>query len=197
MIKWIKELFKNKEVSNIRTAKHPDVAPNVEFAFECNGVKYYRYKKDYDISVGRFKFIDAFLYEVEIRMDLRTLTSYIETIEKHIDGAKGTINLGKAWQIIHAMKTRTKDLGWSPETVKRLASVIFFDDTEDLTTYDMEYGKKKIEFWEKSDKYAFFLTMPISELLGLTNTSEIALRTYIQQAEAVIKDLTLEPENQS
>jgi hypothetical protein len=191
LLKFLKNLFtKQKEVPfNIN---HPDVANNIEFAFKCGGRSYYRFKSDYLMPVGRYKMVDAYLHEAELRMNLKTLNNYLDEIEKSLNGSKGVVNIGKAFQLLHNMRTRTKDLGFEPQTIKRLASVVYFDDTEDLREYNREHCEAKIKFWEKHDCYDFFLTRPIDELLNVKGISEESLRKYIQEAEAIIKDLTSE-----
>src|SRR5690349_12219217 len=145
MIKWIKKLFTKKQKKALYNIHHPDMAGNVEFAFECKGIKYYRATKDFILPTGRYKWVDATLSEVDIRMTLPTLRAYIGKLKKYLDGSNG-INLGEAWKIIYAMETRC-ELAFEPETVRRLASVTYFDETEDLRDYDQEYAQKKIKFW--------------------------------------------------
>ena len=197
---WLKQLFKKKEkpVEGLYNIHHPDIAPLIEVAFECGGVTYYRMKEEREFNhrVGRYKFINAYTAEAEIRMSIKTLQDYIKELKKHLDGARGNINLDKAFRVIHAMETRA-ELAFEPGTIKRLASVVYFDETEDLRDFDEDYGRKKIELWEKHDCYAFFLTRPMNELLNLQGISLGSLKKYIQEAESVIKSLTLEQPNPS
>lgn len=200
MINWIKSLFKSKPKDPPFNLHHPDVAPNVEFAFEAGPTfkkrKYYRVKDDYRLPTGRYKWVDAFLYESELRMDLNTMNKYLDEMEKNLDGGKGAINLSKAFQVIWAMRSRTK-LMFEPATIKRLASVVYFDETEDLSDYDQEYCEAKVKFWEKHGCYDFFLTRPIVELLNLKGISVESLKIYMKEAEQVLKDLTFAPEKAS
>lgn len=196
MINYFKSLFKKKPQEGLYNIYHPEMAEKTEFAFEVDGVKYYRMKKDVIMPVGRYKWVDATLNEVDIRMTLPVLKAYIKELKTNLDGSKGVINLAKAFQQIYAMETRC-ELAFEPETVRRLASVVYFDDTEDLRDYDQEYAQKKIEFWQKKKIYTYFLTKPIAELLNLSEVSETYLVTYIKEAEQILKDLTLERESQS
>jgi hypothetical protein len=88
-------------------------------------------------------------------------------------------------------------LAFEPASVQRLASVLFFDETEDLRSYDRKYGQEKIDFWEKNNVLDFFLTMPIVELLGLKNISQTSLEEYIQEAQLILQDLTLDLQSPS
>jgi hypothetical protein len=191
MIKWIRSLFQRKEPPfNIN---HPDMQGRYEFAFEAGPLfrktKYYRAVKDYMLPVGRYKFIDARLYAAELKMNLKTLGDYMDVLEKHLDGSKGVVTLSKAFEVIWAIRSRI-NLGFEPETIKNLAAVVYFDETEILNDFDEEYGNKKIKFWDQYDCLSFFLTMPMSELLNLTDTSEESLREYIAKASEIIKDLS-------
>jgi hypothetical protein len=175
---------------------HPDIAPNIEIAFECGGVKYYRFKEgEFKIPVGRHKFVEAYLHQAEMRMDVDTLNRYLDEIDKNLDVGK----LSKVAVASYAIRSRAK-MGFEPETIERLASVVYFDDTEDLTDYKPEYGTHKIDLWKKKDFLGFFLTRPIDELYGLKGISEESLKNYIQQIEVskkIIEDLMLDPSQKS
>jgi len=184
-------LFK-KKVHKKNTIHDPDFAPFIEPAFKFLSTQYYRFKKDSDTPYGRYKWISTFLHEVELRMDLKTLQGYIDYIKKHISGEKGKINLGEVSVTIAKMETRMA-LHFDVETAKKLASVIYFDEDEDLTTYDRQKGREKMDAWGKDLKVMdFFLTKPMRELLGLNDISETALTDYISQQVEIIKALTSE-----
>lgn len=203
---FFSKLFKSKPKEPPFNIHHPDLADKIEFAFECgptlNKRKFYRMKadvnetNDFRLPTGRYKWIDAFLAEVNLRMTVGTLIAYLNELEKNLDGTKGVVNLGKAFQIIYSIRTRT-NLGFDPQLVKTLASIVYFDESEDLSDYDKDYCDKKIKYWERHDCYDFFLTRPIAELCNLNNSSVTHLKTYIQTATQIIKDLTLEPEKVS
>lgn len=170
---------------------HPDIAPHIEVAFECGGISYYRFKEgEFKIPVGRHKFVEAYLHQANMRMDIETLERYLDEIDKHLDTGK----LSKVAIASYAIRSRCK-MGFEPETIERLASVVYFDQTEDLSDYKPEYGAHKIELWKKKDFLGFFLTRPIDELYGLKGISEESLRSYMTQIEVskkIIEDLMLD-----
>lgn len=187
---FIKALFSQERAHKKNTIHDVDFAGFVEPAFMLLSTQYYRFKKDSDTPYGRYKWISTFLQEVELRMDLKTLNAYLDDIEKNISGGKGVINLTKVAESIAKMRTRTA-LHFDVETAKKLASVIYFDEDEDLTTYDLAKGREKMDAWGKDLKTMdFFLTKPMRELLGLSDISEIALADYINQQVEIIKALT-------
>jgi hypothetical protein len=198
MSNWFNNIFKKKEQPfNIY---HPDMQESIEFAFEAGPafrkVKYYRAKKDIQLPVGRYKWIDARLYEAELRMNINTLNAYMDTLEKYLGGSTGAVVLSKAFEVIWAIRTRL-NLAFEPETIERLAAVVFFDETEILNDFDEAYGEKKIKFWKEHNVNTFFLTTPISELLNLIDISETSLREYIRNSQEVLKDLTFVAQPQS
>jgi hypothetical protein len=170
---------------------HDDVKHKVELAFQAAGRKYYRFIDDHQIPVGRYKYIYAILKEVDLRMNLETLKSYVAEIKKALNGGdkKNLVSMESLWRITLNLESRIS-LAFEPASVQRLASVIFFDETEDLRTYDRKYGQDKITFWEENNVMDFFLTMPIVALLGLNGISQTSLEEYIQEANLLLQDLT-------
>lgn len=196
MLKWLKSLFKRRTKELPHNLNHPEYCERVEEAFECQGVTYYRMKHEFHLPAGRYKFLDAALMEVDMRMTLPMLVAYLDKIEAALNGKGGTIKLSDISVIVHNMRTHA-NLGFHPETVRRLAAIIYFDDTEDLRDYDHEYGTKKIEAWNSDGKLSFFLTRPIVELLNLQDTSVESLERFIRLQEEIIKELTSDPQTPS
>lgn len=193
MIKRLKAFFK-PEKEPAFNIHHPDIAHKIVFAFECAGKKYYRFGNkeegiEMDMPAGRYKFYLAFLEEFQLHMTLETLGKYLDQLEKALSGGKGQINIGDAWETVIKMRSRVK-LGFDPDTVKRLASVTFFDETEDLSDYDRGYNEQKMALWDKHDNLGFFLRTPIKELCGLSGISLTDLTEYMNQMVEVIKDLS-------
>lgn len=183
--RWTKK--KDPDFFNVHHAKYVN---EVETAFETGGIQYYRMKEEVKMPYGRYKHVSAALYEVNLRMDLATLKGYIKAIMENIDGSRDKINLIKVGQLLLNMESRI-ELQFTPETAKRLASIVYFDETEDLTDFDDVYAKKKLAIWEREGGHDFFLTKPMDELLGLKGISPDSLTEFIKVAEEVIKESTL------
>lgn len=173
-------------------AEHPDIAPIIEEAFEAGGTTYHRFKEEKLIPTGRYKYIYMHLKEVDMRMNIETLRAYVKEFKNLLNGSgsKKIIEIGELWKLIINLESRVT-LAFEPASVERLAAVIYFDDTEDLSTYDRKYGQKKIEHWKKHDVVDFFLTKPIGELLGLSGISITSLQDYIlPETLSIIEELT-------
>lgn len=173
---------------------NPAIADKIEFAFECGGIKFFHFSDDFRIPTGRYKWIMNYLREVDLRCDLDTMKKDVTDAIAWLDGSKkGTISITNAGIILNKILGRL-NLAFEPETIKRLASVTYFDDTEDLSDFDQNKGKEKIELWEKHKSLDFFLTKPMSELLGLKNISQESLLVYIKQTQEIIRELnSLQP----
>lgn len=169
---------------------HPDLKHKIEVAFTVGERKFYRFIEDHDIPTGRYKYIYAALREADLRMSQETLVKFIKAMREELEGGqkRNRIDLGNIWKLVLNLESRCV-LPWEPASVKRLSAVIFFDETEDLKTYDKMKGLQKVEFWEKNNVKDFFLTKPIVELFGLRNISPTSLEEYIQTTEEMIKDL--------
>lgn len=179
------------------TVYHPSLEGQTEVAFEVNLIKFYRFKEEYRHPTGRYKYVYKYIKEHELAMTRETLAEYVKHLKVCLNGgSKGqSINIGEAWRLLHNMDTRIA-LPFDPENIKRLASVVYFTDSEDLSTFDAEEGQRKIRIWEENNVHDFFLTRPIAELLHLNNSSIISLEEYLKTASGILKELTLEPQTQ-
>jgi len=67
----------------------------------------------------------------------------------------------------------------------KLATVLYFDETEDITTYNYQYGVAKAKHWAEShDIPDFFLKLPILNFLPSLQDWEQNLAT-LMRAEAI------------
>jgi hypothetical protein len=169
----------NDKVWNIH---HPELSDKIEPAFKSAGVQYYNFTKDTQIRTGRYMILQNFLQEVYFRMSLERLKLYLDKITGNLNGTQGVINIGNALELLTQMKHLT-DMAFEPDTVYRLASVIYFDDNEDLRTWDKGINDKKIKAWKENATLDFFYGRPFQELTGLKNISETDLRRYLERWE--------------
>jgi len=185
----LKRLFKrDNEVMNIY---HKELDGKTEPAFKADGVQYYRFVKDIEMYWGRYMFMQTFLYEQNLRMTVELLEKYMDKMEKALNPVKGVIELGKVYQVIGQIKSRCA-LGFEVETTYRLASILYFDDTEDLHTYDKPYNDKKIESWRGAKMVDFFYHKPMTEFLNLSHLLPADLQTFMEQQKGILEDLIYE-----
>ena len=191
--KKIKRFISKSEAYNLY---HADFDQKIEAAFVCKGVTYYRFKKDYDMPVGRYKWVANTLNEVNMRMTSEMLLQYIDQLMNILSGKKGKVDLTEAVILLTKMKSHAL-LEFNVATVERLATVIYFDDTELLNTYDRDKGRQKIAQWRAANNVDFFMMKPIGELLKLKDFSINSFQEYVNWQRETFEILTSEPLNQS
>jgi hypothetical protein len=79
-------------------------------------------------------------------------------------------------------------LGLMPlsDSIYKMASVIFFDDSESPYSYDFEYNKSKIEEWKQSgETLDFFLSRLSTELIPSLQPATGNAKTYFQVTEKI------------
>lgn len=165
---------------------HPELADKVEYSFTAGGIKYYSFKKDAEVRAGRYIIIANMLQEVNFKMDPEMLKTYIKQIRSEIDGSKGQINIGNALEFLGHMRELT-NLSFESETIYRLASAVYFDDTERLNEWDPKHNEQKIRGWREDGTLDFFYMRPFSELIGLKGISQEDLRDSLEKS-AKLKD---------
>lgn len=192
-----KNFFRKETIEPAFNIYHPDIADQIELAFEVGGKKFYRFADQYKMPTGRYKYIVAATREVDMRMSIELLKEYMNNLKTCLKGEKGKVDLETAWKTLFNIETRIS-LAFEPDTVKKLASVCYFTDSEILTTWDkVKDGSEKVKFWDKHNCLDFFLTRPISELLRLSDSSLTSLETYLSQVYPILEELNSAPPTQS
>lgn len=170
---------------------HPKFAKDIEFAFEAGGIKYYCFRADSDVRYGRYIVLQAFLQEYHLRVDLDTLRGNIKKIKGWLNPpvnkeGQGTLQLGKALELLEIMEQRA-NIAFEPDTVYRLASVLYFDESEILSAYDKKYNEEKIALWKETETVDFFFHKLFKESTRLTVTSKEDLLNYLRLVPALTK----------
>lgn len=182
----IKKFFKrNVNKTNIY---HPDFEDKIETSFVAGGKQYYRFTRESVMPWGRYMIMQDYLAAQALRLTPELLKKYMANLKKVLNGSKGVIELGNAFKIVGQIESRL-ELAFETETTYKLASVLFFDDSEDLYKYDKAYNDKKIAAWKEAKSVDFFYTMPMSGFLGLSDSSPADLRTFMGAQKGIIEDL--------
>jgi hypothetical protein len=187
------KLIGKKIGSDFHNVYHPEFADKVEPAFEANGKQYFRFIRETSIPWSRYMVLQTFLHEQSLRIDMELLQGYINMMKKALNpSAKtGVVDMSTVHKIIGQIGSRC-ELAFETETTYRLASVMYFDDQEDLYSYDKGHNEKKIQSWKEAGTVDFFYTRPMSELLGLSDLTHQDLRTYMAQSQEILRYLTIE-----
>lgn len=183
-----RNLFRKRFRSRLLDGKYKVIE-----AFQLGGTTYYMFDQTAEVPTGRMLAALAIYSEMEMKVDKAYLELHTKAMEKLLSDPK-KINVMYIAQLNLNLKERL-ELMPLPDFVYKLASVIFFDETESPYSYSFEYNKKKIEEWKKSgDTLDFFLSRLSSELIPSLKPATGNSKMFFQVAEQVagihLTDLT-------
>lgn len=152
-------------------------------AFEHGGHKYYQFENAFDMSTGRGINALTFLEEFNMRVTREYLEKHIKAIELLLIGPKIQIaEIG----IIHRNLKERLDLASFPDHIYKLASVLFFDESESPFSYDMNYNRKKMAAWRADPgMLPFLVQVPLKDMMQFSNMPGENLKTFFNVADAV------------
>jgi hypothetical protein len=125
-------------------------------------------------------FINAHLEELNQRLTNEDLIALCEKAQLYLGGINGTINIGKVAVLVQEIQNRASILP-DPKIYMRLASIVYFDETESLDGYEYAHNDKKIKDWEEEGDLGFFLREPMKSLLPQEIQSEDGFQAYFQK----------------
>lgn len=153
---------------------------SIKEAFELGGVMYYEMENLYNLPYLRGCEALTFYEELRHKCDSDYLKKHCEAKKKLRSNPK-QIDLGAMFQLDQHLEERLTMIP-HPDMIYKLASVVFFDSSENPTVYDHAYGQKKIKFWkEHQGAKDFFLREPMVRLMPfLKDSAEDILTSSIQ-----------------
>lgn len=156
----------------------------VEDAFSIGGKVYRMFSDPAATPTGR-ALAALTIYE---EFNMRCTRDYLELHCKAVDSILSDpkkINISHLVVLHRNLKERL-NMALFPEHVYKLASVIFFDESESPYNYDYQYNNKKIEEWKAAGgTLDFFLTTPLRELIPSLQLPEENVENYFRVAELV------------
>jgi hypothetical protein len=153
-------------------------------AFSIGGTDYWMYDSAMEVPTGRFFAAMGIYTEMEMNCSKEYLLTHCKAMEKLLSDPK-KIHLTHIMQLNVNLKERT-ELMPMPEFIYKLASVIFFDKSESLYSYDYEYNAKKIERWKAAGgTLDFFSKTPLKELVPSLSMPERDTQTYLTVTQMV------------
>lgn len=182
-----------KLIQNIKAAfrKHPkELWPDSRFvikhAFRACGKDYYMMDDMVNLPYERALTAIDFYNEFSMGVDIEFLKLHTAKIRELLT-TKKTINVFEINKLNEQLAEKV-DFIRSPNLIYKLASVVYFDKSEDPTTYDFKYNDEKIKRWKSEFKEgSFFLLKPIKDLVPFLAESQLNLKTYLEMWEKVEK----------
>jgi len=164
----------------------------VELAFTIGGINYYHFPEVLSMGFERALSALSFYEELRMRTTREYLLAHTQACENILSDPK-RINVAQLAILNKNLQDRLAMI-IEPDIVYKLASVMYFDETESPYKYDYAYAMKKIERWKGQKGLSdFFLSTPISSLIpglssfdqNLDNYSEV-VRTLNDKMWATI-----------
>lgn len=147
--------------------KYVGVAPperwaQIEYAFTSGGVHYFKFNTEVNIPFQRAVAARDILTEELWQIDPTVLKGWTESLINVVINNKLTPE--KKLFEVGVLASRLKEqmeLSFSLVRQLKLATVLYFDETENPLDYEYPYNKKKMEHWMKhNDVRSFFLNLP-------------------------------------
>lgn len=155
----------------------------ISLAFEHQGKKYYKFDNAFDMTTGRGIQAMTIYDEFNMHCTREYLDLHVRAVEKILNSGK--IQLTILMQLHNNLKERLA-LQPFPDHIYKLASVLFFDESESAFGYDPVYNAKKIAAWRADpDMLPFLVKVPLRDLMPFTDTAEKDLKTYFEVVEKI------------
>lgn len=148
----------------------------IEYAFTCGGTKYYRFADIANLPYERGLMATDVYNELEMRCDRDFLIKFVEAMENLLHQQRIDIfTINKLNEILkHRLQMTTH-----VDLLYKLASVVYFDKTENPYVYEPAYAEKKIAKWRKDKGVQdFFMQKPLLELIPSLENVNTDLDTY-------------------
>ena len=156
----------------------------IVFAFTCGGVDYHRFKDINNLMSGRaFAALD-FFEELNMRCSREYLQAHCKLLEEQMQGPE--INIGIMAKEVMQLKERL-DMIIDPDIILKIASVVYFDNTEQPWAYDFKYNYEKIAKWKEEEIDGFFLKIAFKDLLPGLALSDEDFQSYTKTAKLLTK----------
>lgn len=149
-------------------------------AFMAGGVQYYEVPGLFNSPYRRALAAASIYEEVQMRVTREYLLAHLGSVNKALSDSK-SINVLEIAKYYKELEDR---VNWivSPESIYKLASVVYFDQNESIYDYNQQYAVDKIKLWKKEKVADFFLQEPIKKFIPHSNLPDNDLVTYIETA---------------
>jgi hypothetical protein len=156
-------------------------------AFIHDGTRYLMYENPSEVPTARMLAAQGVYVEMEMRCDKEYLELHCRAVDKILNENKKGINVTYLAQLNMNLRDRL-NLMPLPDFVYKLASVIFFDESESPVSYDFGYNEKKVAKWKQDPKLLdFFLNRLATELIPSLKPAEKSSHMFFQVAEKIDK----------
>lgn len=148
----------------------------IEYAFTCGRTKYYRFADITNLPYERGLMALVAYNELDMRCSRDFLIRYQGAIDDILHQQK--IDIFKIHQLNELLKQRLQ-MPTDVDLLYKLASICFFDKSENPAVYEPAYAEKKIAKWRKDKGVRdFFMQTPLLELMPFLKSVNTDLDTF-------------------
>lgn len=148
----------------------------IEYAFTCGRTKYYRFADITNLPYERGLMALVAYNELDMRCSRDFLIRYQGAIDDILHQQK--IDIFKIQQLNELLKQRLQ-MPTDVDLLYKLASICFFDKSENPAVYEPAYAEKKIAKWRKDKGVRdFFMQTPLLELMPFLKSVNTDLDTF-------------------
>lgn len=161
-------------------------------AFKLYGVQYYHFEDIFNMCAGRAFCAIDYYQELQMKCTREFLQAHIAASNNKINAAieamtvkAGELNLDKVLTplkdnlLLNTQIQERLDMIIDSDTAYKLASVVYFDETESPYGFNYEYAQKKIKAWKKTSAADFFLQAPVRDLIPFGDLTKDDLNNYL------------------
>ncbi len=183
-MKWLFQRIKTILTKSPKFELLPD--HRIKPSFISGGIQYYEFEDSNSILSGRGFAATNFYKELSMGCTREFLQAHTEAVRSILRNNK-EIDLPGLDKLNMQLIERLEMI-LDPDTAYKVASVVYFDATENPYSFDYAYAFQKIAKWKKEKVNDFFLQTPVKSLIPSTLWSEETLESYLKVAEAVNKE---------
>lgn len=171
----------------------------ITYAFSIGERHYFRFDDPLNTPYDRALKTLVYYKELDMNCDRAFITAHTQAFDNALKQTSINIDtLVELKQLNDQLKARL-ELPKEPELMYKLASVVFFDQSENPYVYEFKYGVNKIKAWKKETTLEdFFLQKPLVELIpylqfageNLKQFSEMTEKTNQQHLDKILPMLS-------
>jgi len=161
----------------------PQATERIVEAFTLkDGTTFYKFDDFNNIPCDRGFHALSFYNEMDMRCDRALLLAALSIMRNELNSDKpDKIKMGN---VISSLEERVNYI-LEPECLYNLASVVYFDATENPYRFDYKYSKEKVQKFKSEEMDAFFLRQPIRDLMPSINLSGGDLNLFLTIMEKI------------
>jgi hypothetical protein len=164
----------------------PDAKHIISYAFTIGERHYFRFDDPLNTPYDRALKTLVYYKELDMNCDRAFITAHTQAFDNALKQSSINIDtLVELKQLNDQLKARL-ELPKEPELMYKLASVVFFDQTENPYVYEFKYGTNKIKAWKKETSLEdFFLQKPLVELIPYLQFAGENLKQFSEMTEKI------------